>query len=166
MNNEELACNWFSTEYGQLADGLDAQSHVFLNLARGLLQLSEGHDEIMAWYGTVPTDMKPVLRSNLSFRWQLGPFHYWKLAIESFGEPCTLLALVKPNSKTKPNFPPQTQLISLWLNVWPVLHVYIFRPNKWKTHNCSFSLELYSGHPWKIFCWPFNTKCTKPLVIS
>lgn len=68
MNNEELACNWFSTEYGRMADGLDAQSHVFLNRARGLLQLSEGHDEIMAWYGTVPTDIKPVLRSNLSFR--------------------------------------------------------------------------------------------------
>lgn len=67
MSNEELACNWFSTEYGRMADGLDAQSHVFLKLAQGLLQLS-GHDEIMAWYGTVPTDIKPVLRSNLSLR--------------------------------------------------------------------------------------------------
>lgn len=67
MNNEELACNWFSVEYKRMADGLDAQSRVFLNLARGLLQLSEGHDEIMAWYGTVPTDIKTVLRSNLSF---------------------------------------------------------------------------------------------------
>lgn len=63
MNNEELACNWFSTEYGRLADGLDAQSHVFLNLARGLLQLSEGHDEIMAWYAKIKFVISMTIRS-------------------------------------------------------------------------------------------------------
>lgn len=70
----------------------------------------------------------------------------------------------KQQNKTK-LFPPNTAY-KFVVECVTCLHFYIFRPNKWKTHNCSFLLELYSGHPWKIFCWPFNAKCTKPPVIS